>query len=540
MTAPDPPEPAGPDRPSPAPEAAARPHRGLAALLAIALAGFAYRALWLWDPATHELPPLEGWIFLASERPPQAVFALALLLLLLRRRAIAAALTHGPAPVAGAVGVGVALLLLAGSRAAGATELQLLSAIAFGFGAAALAAGGPLVRELAFPLALLLFAVPFPDTLYLTLVPWLEETTAAGTAALLGALGIPVVRDTQVLTLSDDVFMIIETCAGAGSIAILLLLTAFWIGATRAPWPRAWLLLAFAPLLAFGLNTLRVLALILTPGTVGAGLHALQGLILFQGGILGLWLADGALSRLLPGPPRGAVRTPEPAGPDRDDDEAQGTLRAPDTAEPVPRSAALGPLAAAALAAAVSVFWPPAAPDEPPGPWSMPLPRELLGAPGVQAEIDVKFLGSLRFGWMQHVRFGEGDRAVQVFVGAEDPARPPRSVRSPKNRVQGRAHRTLSVEPLPGRASRDGGEEVLASFESRRVLSHVLYAGHGPAWAEAAAGILGLRPPALATTPRSRVLRVTTPAGNSPGDLQQARKRLEEALAGLTPDFAAR
>lgn len=512
MVAPDPPEPAGPER------GAHDARKGwLFALLALALGCFAYRPLWSWEPTTHELPPLEGWIFLASDRPPQAIFAVAGALAALRWRSIVAALSGPKSTATGVPLVALALALLACGRWHSSPELSLLSAVTFGLGAGSLLGGRPLMRRLAMPLVLLLFALPLPRSLYLPWVYELERATVGFAAWAIQWLQIPAMRVGEILTLPTARFMVIETCSGAGSIAILTLLAVFWVGLTQAPLVRAIALIAVAPPLALLLNGVRVVTLILTPGSEGARLHALQGVLLFQGGILGLWLIDRALIRLLPTQPQAPGAT-----------VAEGQ-----------RPAWARLTACCGLAALVSVAAPAAPPRPAVPPWSMALPAELLGAPSEPRPVDHRFLGSLRFAWSQHAAYGTDGTAVDVFVASGDPEDPRTALNSPKNRVSGRGHEILSVESQPLGEIGLFGEEVIALRKSRRVLSWVLYEGQAGPWAEAVTGALGLRPPALGTTTRQRLLRLSTMAGNSLGDLNTARARLDASLTLFGPIFAA-
>jgi len=515
MIAPDPPVPAGPVR---GPNEVRL--RWVLGSLALLFGAFAYRTLWNWEPASQDLPPLEGWIFLASERPPQAVFALALALAAFRWRSIAAA-CRAPADAWAALAFAapflfVGLVSLAAGRWHTSPELTLVSAVILGFGVATLAGGAALVRQLALPLLLPLFALPMPNSLYLPWVHTLEQLTTGFAGSALEGLGIPALREGETLALPDDVFMVIETCSGAGSIGILTLLAAFWAGLTRAPAGRALLLMASAPLLALGLNGLRVLTVILVPGSDAVGLHVLQGLVVFQGGVLGLWLVDRMLARLLPGP-AGHYQAPAPSPPGHPS---------------WPAAAALG------LAAVVSLAAPVAPAARAVTPWSMPLPIELFETAAQPRPVDHRFLGSLHFAWSQHAGYGPEASRVDVFVASADPNDARAALNSTKNRFAGRGHDLVSAEPGALGSLGLAGEEVIARNDARKVLSWVFYAGLASGWAEAVSGGFGLGTPVLETTANGRVLRLSTPAGSSRGDLDAARARLDATLARLGPTFA--
>jgi exosortase A len=65
-------------------------------------------------------------------------------------------------------------------------------------------------RQLAFPLAFLLFAIPFGDFL----LPWLIDRTADATVALLKISGVPVYREGNSLQIPSGRWSVVEACSG--------------------------------------------------------------------------------------------------------------------------------------------------------------------------------------------------------------------------------------------------------------------------------------------------------------------------------------
>jgi exosortase A len=70
--------------------------------------------------------------------------------------------------------------------------------------------GLPVAKEIAFPLAFLIFAVPFGEFL----VPWMMDHTADFTAAAIQASGVPIFREGNHFTLPTGRWSIVEACSG--------------------------------------------------------------------------------------------------------------------------------------------------------------------------------------------------------------------------------------------------------------------------------------------------------------------------------------
>jgi exosortase A len=76
------------------------------------------------------------------------------------------------------------------------------------------------VRALAFPLAFLLFAVPFGDAI----VPWLMDRTADFTVAALKLSGIPVYREGNRFMIPTGAWSVVEACSGVRYLIASLML----------------------------------------------------------------------------------------------------------------------------------------------------------------------------------------------------------------------------------------------------------------------------------------------------------------------------
>ena len=81
--------------------------------------------------------------------------------------------------------------------------------------------GGRALAILAFPLALLLFLFPIPAIVYARVTLPLQLFASAAAETVLNAVGIPVVRDGNILELPHDRLSVVEACSGIRSLLSL-------------------------------------------------------------------------------------------------------------------------------------------------------------------------------------------------------------------------------------------------------------------------------------------------------------------------------
>ena len=115
------------------------------------------------------------------------------------------------------------VLLWVVARAVGVQVIEHLAAVLLIPATVLTFLGSPLFHRAAFPLLFLVTAVPVGDTL----IPYLMEVTADVSVALLGAVGVPVHREGQFLSLPGGDFEVADVCSGlafltAGTIVALL------------------------------------------------------------------------------------------------------------------------------------------------------------------------------------------------------------------------------------------------------------------------------------------------------------------------------
>jgi exosortase len=85
--------------------------------------------------------------------------------------------------------------------------------------------GRALVRELAFPLLLLPFMIPIPTVIYNQITFPLQLFASWVAEVLLGAIGIPVLREGNVLVLASQTLSVAEACSGIRSLLSLTFLS---------------------------------------------------------------------------------------------------------------------------------------------------------------------------------------------------------------------------------------------------------------------------------------------------------------------------
>lgn len=190
---------------------------------------------------------------------------------------------------------GMALVVLAGLQLIAATlgveffvaRTSLLVALA---GILLTLGGGVLVRALAFPLILLLFMIPLPAIVFSQITFPLQMIASWFAEQTLSLVGIPVLRDGNILELPSQRLSVVEACSGIRSLlslSFLSLVYAFFFD-TRV-WMR-WVLLACTAPIAILSNAGRVTVTGLLwefkPEYAEGFFHLFEGWIIFMVGVL--------------------------------------------------------------------------------------------------------------------------------------------------------------------------------------------------------------------------------------------------------------
>jgi exosortase len=196
----------------------------------------------------------------------------------------------------GAAGLtAAAFLYVVGTLAA---DVFLIRVSLIGFVAAALwfVCGTAHVRAFAVPLVLFLVSIPLPSAVVTEVTLPLQLAASQCAAALLGAFGIDVVRDGNVLTLSYITLEVAEACSGMRSLVTLLALVAVYWGLTGAPATRALLLAAATVPVAIVGNGLRVAFTAVLAARIGE--NAVRGVVHDATGFAAFVLMCAALAAM--------------------------------------------------------------------------------------------------------------------------------------------------------------------------------------------------------------------------------------------------
>ena len=145
--------------------------------------------------------------------------------------------------------------------------------------------GTRLVKELAFPLLLLPFMIPIPSVLYNQITFPLQLFASQVAEVSLGLMGIPVLRDGNILELASQKLSVVEACSGIRSLlslSFLSLVYAYFFD--NRVWMR-WVLLAATIPVAIIANSGRVtitgVLSEINPQLAQGFFHSLEGWIIF-------------------------------------------------------------------------------------------------------------------------------------------------------------------------------------------------------------------------------------------------------------------
>jgi exosortase len=118
--------------------------------------------------------------------------------------------------------------------------------------------GTALVRALLFPLLLLPFMIPIPAVIYNQITFPLQLFASSVAETVLNAIGIPVLRDGNILELASQKLSVVEACSGIRSLLTLTFLSLVYAYAfDKKVWMR-WALLAITIPIAILANAGRV------------------------------------------------------------------------------------------------------------------------------------------------------------------------------------------------------------------------------------------------------------------------------------------
>jgi len=222
-----------------------------------------------------------------------------------RQRAAFAGEPAGGAALAGSIVLALGLALYIVGRSQSVALFEVGSHVPVFAGTVLLLGGWHALRRLWFALFFLVFLVPLPGFVIVSMTGPLKSLVAQAVESLLYALGYPIARSGVVLSIGQYQLLIADACAGLNSIFSLAALGLLYLHMTAAGnLARTVVLLASIVPIALAANLLRVLALVLITFHFGDGagqsfFHGSAGMALFAAALL-LLLGVDALLRQMP------------------------------------------------------------------------------------------------------------------------------------------------------------------------------------------------------------------------------------------------
>src|SRR5712664_523432 len=200
--------------------------------------------------------------------------------------------------------LGAIALLLAGSLGAELfvarfSLLFLLGGILLFF------AGWKMLRAVAFPLVFLVLMIPLPAIIYNQVTFPLQLLASRLSSNCLELVGIPVLREGNVLVLPSYSLEVVEACSGIRSLMSLIALAfAYGYLVEQRLWARITLVVLMLPI-AVGSNALRVVgAGVVTyfwgPRSAEGFFHFFQGWLIFVSAVVCMLVVHWVLSHLAP------------------------------------------------------------------------------------------------------------------------------------------------------------------------------------------------------------------------------------------------
>ncbi len=164
--------------------------------------------------------------------------------------------------------------------------------------------GVALVRQLIFPLLLLPFMIPIPSVIYNQLTFPLQLFASRVAEFVLGVVGIPVLRDGNILELASQKLSVAEACSGIRSLLSLTFLSLvyayFFDGRVWMRWVLFFLTIPIAIVANAGRVTITGMLSEVNPELARGFFHELEGWVIFMIALV-LLLATHFLISRLPG-----------------------------------------------------------------------------------------------------------------------------------------------------------------------------------------------------------------------------------------------
>ena len=158
------------------------------------------------------------------------------------------------------------------------------------------------IRVMAFPLCLLVFMVPIPAVIYNQITFPLQLFASQVAAFVLDLIGIPVLRDGNVLELASQKLSVVEACSGIRSLlslSFLALVYAYFFD--PKPWMRWVLLIATVPIAILanaGRVTITGIMSEIDPELAHGVAHTASGWVIFMIALVMLVITHQVITRI--------------------------------------------------------------------------------------------------------------------------------------------------------------------------------------------------------------------------------------------------
>jgi exosortase len=200
--------------------------------------------------------------------------------------------------------LGALLLLLVGSLGAElfTSRISLLVLLS---GMVLFVAGKEVLHAISFPLSFLIFMIPIPAIIYNQVTFPLQLLASRLATSWLELVQVPVLRDGNILVLSNYSLEVVEACSGIRSLLTLFsLAVAYGYLAEPRRWVRYVLLVLIVPI-AIVTNAIRivgagVLARHFGPATAEGFLHGVSGWVIFLSALALIFASHAILRRISP------------------------------------------------------------------------------------------------------------------------------------------------------------------------------------------------------------------------------------------------
>ena len=176
----------------------------------------------------------------------------------------------------------------------------LMGTILFGYGIT-------FFKTVSFPFFYLIFMIPLPYIFYDSIAFPLKLLVSKYSVGFLKIIGIPVLREGNVIQLVNTTLEVADACSGIRSIISLLALSMALAYFTQRGWIKKWILVVLAIPIAIFANSIRVIGTGILADRYGAGVaegffHEFAGLVIFGVAMVMLIFSAFILGRLGNGP----------------------------------------------------------------------------------------------------------------------------------------------------------------------------------------------------------------------------------------------